>query len=68
MKLIIDKGLFVDYPDVLEVKDLQKMLQIGRNTALRLLSNGDIKSFRIGNRYKVLKTSVIEYICLQLSY
>lgn len=67
MKLIIDKGLFVDYPDVLEVKDLQKMLQIGRNTALRLLSNGDIKSFRIGNRYKVLKTSVIDYICLQLS-
>ncbi len=66
MNIEENNELFKDYPDVLEVRDLQKMLQIGRNTALDLLSSGTIHSFRIGNRYKVPKTAVISYINDQL--
>lgn len=54
--------MFVNYPDVLELKDLTKMLHIGRNTALKLLSNQEIKNFRIGRTYKIPKISVIDYV------
>lgn len=58
--------IFTDYPDILEIKDLQKMLSIGRNTALSLLSKQIIKNFRIGNKYKIPKQSVISYVNMQL--
>lgn len=61
-----NKEIFEEYPDVLEVRDLQKMLKIGRNTALDLLTSGTIFSFRIGNRYKIPKKSVITYVNSQL--
>lgn len=61
-----DSEIFTDYPDILEIKDLQKMLSIGRNTALNLLSKQIIKNFRIGNKYKIPKQSVISYVNMQL--
>lgn len=51
-----------NFNDIMTVKDLQKALKIGRNVALRILQNGEIKSFRIGLSYKIPKKSVIEYI------
>ena len=62
-----ENDMFREYPDVVEVRDLQKMLLTGRNTVLSLLSSGTIQSFRIGNRYKIPKTSVISYINTQIS-
>lgn len=62
-----ENDMFKDYPDVVEVRDLQKMLLTGRNTVLGLLSSGTIQSFRIGNRYKIPKTSVISFINSQVS-
>lgn len=62
-----EKDMFREYPDVVEVRDLQKMLLAGRNTVLSLLSSGTIQSFRIGNRYKIPKTSVISYIHSQIN-
>ena len=61
-----NNAIFSEYPDVVELRDLQKMLSIGRNTALSLLSSKTINSFRIGNRYKIPKVSVIEFIAAQL--
>ena len=63
-----ENNMFREYPDVVEVRDLQKMLSAGRNSILGLLSSGTIQSFRIGNRYKIPKTSVINYINTQLGY
>ena len=48
--------------DVLTVKEMMDMLAIGKNTAYKLLRDGDIKSFRIGNTHKVLRKSVQDYI------
>ena len=48
--------------DVLTVKEMMDMLAIGKNTAYKLLRDGDIKSFRIGNTHKVLRKSVMDYI------
>ncbi len=50
------------YKDILTVKDLCEILGIGKNTAYRLLQNGEIKSIRIGNKYKIPKEYLLEYI------
>ena len=50
-------------PDILTVKDLMHILHIGKNTALSLLNEGQIPGYRIrGNRWRILKEDVIEYI------
>lgn len=48
--------------DILTVYEMMDMLAIGKNTAYKLLRDGKIKSFRLGNSYKVLRKSVLEYI------
>lgn len=48
--------------DVLTVNEMMDMLAIGKNTAYKLLREGKIKSFRLGNSYKILRKSVEEYI------
>ena len=50
------------YPDVLNVKQLCEVLDIGKNTAYKLLKNGEIKSVKIGHVYKIPKKYVKEYI------
>lgn len=54
------------YKDILSVKDLCEILDIGKNTAYRLLKNGDIKSIRIGNKYKIPKRYLLEYLKIKL--
>lgn len=48
--------------DVLTLKDLQELLHIGKNTALRLVQSGEIEAFRVGNQWRILKGSVVKYI------
>ncbi len=48
--------------DILTIKDLQKLLHIGRNTALRLVQDGEIEGFKIGRQWRVTRESVGRYI------
>lgn len=50
------------YCNMINVDDLCDMLNIGRNTAYRLLNEKKIKAFRIGRTWKISKQSVIDYI------
>ena len=55
--------MFEDYPDVVDINGLCKMLGgISRKLAYRLLTNQDIRSARIGRSYKIPKICVIEYL------
>ena len=54
--------------DILTLKDLQELLHIGKNTALRLAQSGEIKAFRVGNQWRILKGSVERYIRRYMSY
>lgn len=57
-----DNILFSEYPDVVTVDDLQKMLKIGRNSAYDILKAGLIKTIKIGKRYIIPKQSVINFL------
>ena len=52
--------MFKDYPDVVSVGQLKKMLQIGQVLAYKLVKEGEIKSRKVGREYKILKSTVIE--------
>ncbi len=54
--------LFKDYPDIVNVEQLQKMLNIKRTKAYELLRKRQIKSIRIGRDYKIAKINVIRYL------
>lgn len=48
--------------DILTLKELQKLLHIGKNTALRLVQSGEIEAFRVGKQWRVSKESVAKYV------
>lgn len=54
--------MFKDYPDVVSVGQLKEMLQIGQVLAYKLVKEGEIKSRKVGGEYKILKSTVIEYL------
>ncbi|MCL2003520.1 MAG: helix-turn-helix domain-containing protein [Oscillospiraceae bacterium] len=54
--------MFESYPDVVTVKELCQMLQIGKNTAYELLKNRSLNSIRIGRKFLIPKQSVIDFL------
>ena len=48
--------------EVFTVGELMEVLNIGRNTAYKLLKEGTIKSFRFGKRYIIPKQSVVLFL------
>lgn len=48
--------------DILTLKDLQELLHIGKNTALRLVQSGEIEAFRVGKQWRVSKENVAKYV------
>ena len=51
-----------EYKDVINVKDLCEILNIGKNTAYKLLKNNDRPNRRLGKKYIIPKFGVIEYL------
>ena len=49
-------------PEIMTFNECKCLLKIGKNTLLNLLHNGDIGAFRIGNRWKIPKNAVLDYI------
>ncbi len=56
------EAMFVDYPDIVGIRQLMEMLQIGQVLAYKLIKNGDIKSRKVGREYKIPKKNIVEYI------
>jgi len=55
--------MFSNYPDVVDVPQLQSMLGgIGKQSTYKLLKNSAIKSIRIGKIYRIPKVNVISYL------
>jgi len=54
--------IFKEFPDCVNVMQLQQMLSIGRNRAYELLKTGQIKHKRIGKIYYIPKAYVVEFL------
>lgn len=49
-------------PEIMTFKECQQFLKIGKNTLLDLIHSREIDAFKIGNRWKIPKESVEEFI------
>lgn len=56
--------IFKDYPDVVTVEQMSKMLGISTKTAYRMLKNNEIEHFMIGRIYKIPKYHILAYLNL----
>lgn len=54
--------MYRNIPEILTLKECAALLKVGKNTMLKLLHEGRIDGFRIGNRWKIRKESVVEFI------
>lgn len=50
------------YQDLITIEELCEILTVGKNTAYRLLNNGEIPAFRIGRTWKIPRQSVTTFI------
>lgn len=48
--------------DILTVTELCELLKIGLNKGYELVKSGEIKSFKIGNSYRIQKCAITDYI------
>lgn len=56
-------AVFNEYPDIVEVELLCKMLGgISKKLAYRLLAENEIHSVRVGRSYKIPKVCIIDYL------
>ena len=53
---------FDDYPDVLNVSDVQALLGIGRKQAYELVHSGKFHVIQIGKRIKISKGILLNWI------
>lgn len=54
--------MFESYPDILSVDQVCEALQIGKNTAYNLMSNGGLRSIKMGNIWKIPKYELIDFV------
>lgn len=59
---MIQFELFERYPDVMTVHQAREALGVGRTGVYKLIDQGLLKCFKIGNAYKIPKTALIEYV------
>ena len=59
---LIHFELFERYPDVMTVHQAREALGVGRTGVYKLIDQGQLKCFKIGNAYKIPKKALIEYV------
>ncbi len=62
MQSEVYRTMFENYPDVLCVADVQKLLGISRHQVYHSIATGRIRGIRIGKAYKIPKISLIDYL------
>jgi len=59
---VMEKELLAEYPDILTIPEVAKILRITRQSVYNYISEGRIKSKRFGSSARVLKRDLIDYI------
>ena len=58
----LPEGMLDGYPDVLEIKDVRKILDIGERAVYKLLQSGELKSIKVAGKHRIPKLYLAEYI------
>ena len=56
------RAMFRDYPDVVTVEQMSRMLGISDKTAYALLRDNKIEHFKVGRTYKIPKIHILSYL------
>ena len=54
--------MYLNIPEIMTFNECKEILKIGKNTLLDLIHNGELVAFKVGNRWKITKESVEEFI------
>ena len=54
--------MYENIPEIMTLRECQQLLKVGKNTMLDLIHSGELSAFRIGNRWKIPKEAVLEFI------
>lgn len=54
--------MFSNYPDTVDVKQMQEMLHICRSLAYKLLQSNKIVAKKVGRIYRIPKRNIIQYL------
>ena len=54
--------MFPDYPDVVTVEQMSRILGISDKTSYALLRDNKIEHFKVGRTYKVPKIHILSYL------
>lgn len=56
------KPFFKDYPDVLDIEQMCRMLGISTKTGYKLIRDKKIVCLKVGRAYRILKVNVLAYL------
>ena len=54
--------MYENIPEIMTLRECREILRVGKNTMLELLHEGRIEGFKVGNRWKIPKESLVEFI------
>lgn len=54
--------MFKEFPDVVDVDQMSRMLGISTKTVYRLLQENKIMHFKVGRTYKIPKLHILAYL------
>ena len=58
----IYRVVFKEYPDVMDVKQVSKLLGVSTKTVYKLIRGGSLTSLKVGREFRVPKVSVMRYV------
>ena len=54
--------VFKDYPDIMDVKQVSKILGVSTKTVYRLLNENIIDALKVGREFRIPKVNVMKYV------
>ena len=54
--------MYLNIPEIMTFNECKEVLKVGKNTLLDLIHNREIEAFKIGNRWKIPRESVEEFV------
>ena len=54
--------VFKEYPDVLNVEQVSKLLGVSKKTVYKLIKDGSLSSLKVGREFRVTKVMLMKYM------